>query len=256
MKYRKVIFVLYGGILFTLIAGFAYMQTNAGQQLKLSLRTDKDTYKFGEPVRFVFGLRNDSNSPISLLDAFGTGTGNLHVEISADGKKFVGFDNPQWGIVDCFCKTLIEPNKSVDASGQVLWVWAKQDVPAFRLTKPGDYYLRARYTAYVDGIQESKKIESEPIMITIEGSIGDDLEVWNKIKDKGDFAYFISEGDVQIPSYKPEQREEFLQEVNGIMTDHPNSFYSQSLRQSLERFRASEVKRQESLRKMQKQKPQ
>ena len=114
------------------------------------------------------------------------------------------------------------------------------------------YYLKV--WASIIKNEESTTIESEPIKITIEEPADEDLEVWNKIKNNGDFAYFIQEGDIRIPVYKMEERAKFQQEVEQILIDYPNSFYATSLRQSLDKFKANEAKRQELLQKIQKEK--
>ena len=93
--------------------------------------------------------------------------------------------------------------------------------------------------------------------ITITEPNGENLDVWNKIKDNGDIGYFLQEGDlIRGRYYTAEERAKFQQEVQQIISEHPNSFYAQSLRQSLDKFRASEAERQEYMKKLYKQKPQ
>lgn len=256
MEHRNRVLVLLATVFFTVIASFAYVQTVSDQPLRLSLRSDKVNYNLGEPIQFSFELSNEGKDTLILQDVFGTATGNLHLEISTNDRDFVGFDNPLWGRIDTVGETLIDPNRSFEALGKVLWVVSKDGDPGFRLTKPGDYFIRARYSVWLNGKQEPKNITSERIKITVDEPIGEDLEVWNKIRVNGNFAYFICEADVRIPGYKSEERTKFLQEVEQILTDYPNSFYSQSLRQSLDKFRASEAKKQEFLQRLQKQKPQ
>jgi hypothetical protein len=99
------------------------------------------------------------------------------------------------------------------------------------------------------------KVESEPIKIVINEPVGEDLEVWNKIKDNGNFAYFIQEDEIRIPSFKPDEREKFSKEFEQIINQYPNSLYTQSFRLSLDRFQAAEAKRQESMQKLKQKQP-
>jgi len=61
-----------------------------------------------------------------------------------------------------------------------------------------------------------KFVDSEPIAITVEEPIGEDLEVWNRIKNDGKFAFFI--------------------QVEDILQKYPRSIYAAPLRRSLEKF--------------------
>lgn len=179
----------------------------------------------------------------------------MHIESSRNGSDFIDSDHPRWGIVDIYAKTVLNPNESSKASGAILWQWLKQDVPGFKFSNPGIYYIKARYSILVEGENDRIVLESEPIKIKIEEPVGENLEVWNKIKDNGNFAYFIQEGDILIPSYKTKERKKFQQEIEQIINQYPNSFYAESLQQSLEKYQAAEAKRQESLQKIKQKQP-
>lgn len=122
------------------------------------------------------------------------------------------------------------------ASGSIFWRWIKQDVPATAFTEPGVYRIKARFNPIIKGEKNSGFIYSDPIQITLEKPVGEDLIVWDKIKENGDIAYFIQEGYPRIPEYKAEDRAAFLKMVEQIVIDHPNSFYAESLRRSLGKF--------------------
>jgi hypothetical protein len=247
--------------------GFATMQTSSIQKLRLNLDSTKKTYNLGEPTNFLFELKNVGNETVTILDQFGTGTGNLHLEISKDGQNFIGYGDPHWGSLDSSTEILLQPNIVFTASGSVLWSLLNQDTPKFRLTESGTYFVKANYTYVLKGENEEfsidKKtgevvrirIESQPIKIVIEEPKGEDLEVWSRIKDNGNFAYFLKVGEPFIPSYKPEERAKFQAEVEDILNKYPNSFYAEPLRNSLVKFKASEAKRCEMLEKMKAPKP-
>jgi len=88
-------------------------------------------------------------------------------------------------------------------------------------------------------------LESEPIRVIVNEPEGENLEVWNKIGDNENFAYFMQNNETLISNDKPEERAKFQAELNDVLQNYPNSFYAQSLRQSLDKFNANEAKRQE-----------
>jgi hypothetical protein len=264
MKYRKCVLSVSVVALICFLSLGAIQITSALSDFSLELKTDKDTYILGEPVTTKFILTNTSKADLSV-GCFGVSTGELQLFISKDGDKFLEY-NSNWGVVDAYCKNKIKSGDRIKTSDvKVLWnikpsvehlnKESAKEVQKGKLLL--DYAFRDEGTYYLKVIYNGK-LESEPVKITITEPEGKDLEVWNKIKDNGNFAYFIQEGDMLIPTYKPEERAKFQAEVEDILQKYPNSFYAQSLRQSLDKFKVSEVKRQEFIEKMksqQKQKP-
>ena len=251
MKYKKLFSITLCSLFVTSIASFASMQNRATPELILVVDSPKAVYKLGEPITFSFELNNKTSEAIALLDIFGTENGYLHINVSKDGKNFVGSDDPGWGILDMEGKTYIKPDENKIVSADILWNLSSRETAEFKFKETGVYFFKAYYTATVEGRNSPIKLESESIQITIEKPAGEDLEVWNKIKDNGDFAYFIQKGDFFIPSYKLEERETFQKEIEDIINQYPNSFYAQSLRQSLAKFEVNEERRKESMRKIQ-----
>jgi len=260
MKYKYIFLIVLGISIFSGATMLVTMQSNSSP-LKLIVKSNKETYKLGEIVHLSFELKNISSKDAFIGEVFGVGGGSLTVHVSKDSKNFPEY-SPGWGIVDFSPQaTLIKPNKSIATSASVLWhlkpnaldgesnevineVGKKKLLTTYAFPEPGNYFVKAIFR---------NNLESEPIQITIEKPQGEDLEVWNKIKDDGNFAYFIQINDFLIPSYKTEEREKFKQKVEKIINTYPNSFYAQSLRQSLEKFNANQAKRQEFLQKLEKQ---
>ena len=244
MKYRKLFLIAFGAVCFFGTASFVYLQTSSKSNLKLIVSFPKEIYKLGEPINPTFELRNEGGEPIVLWDKFGVETGFLRVLSIKDGKKIVGFGNSRWGVLDSLNKTFIQPNETKTATAGILWHNGSKGEPEFSLTEAGDYYFKIKYSAFLkEGGQHPTELESEQVKITVEEPQGEDLEVWNKIKDDGDFAYFIQEGEILIPDYKPKERAEFELKVENIINQYPNSFYVQSLNQSLEKFKTNDTKR-------------
>jgi hypothetical protein len=236
--------------------------------LQVKLVATKETYKLGESVYLNLQLNNNGKEKISLMNTFGVGAGYLDIYIANEKDESKKYNNPNWGTDDTFRGNLtLNLNETI--SEIIVLVW--NDKPKisdsmapevikratygkimsdYTFPESGIYYVKARYSVHLLNQSKPVLIESEPIKITIEEPKGEDLEVWNKIKDNGNFAYFIQEGDMLIPSYKPEERAKFQAEIERILADYPNSFYATSLSQSLARFRASEAKRLELMEKM------
>jgi len=233
--------------------------------VSLKISSDRTNYKLGEVVKLSIELKNESENNLVIHDVFGVGDGSVRVFISSDGKTYPEY-SPGWGQMDfASTNTIIKPNESIVSSADVLWhskpnaikgesdavvkeVAKKTLLTDYAFPEAGIYFIKATYTY-------NESLESEPIQITMTEPVGEDLEVWNKIKNRGEFAFFIQNDYFQI-DYKPEERAKFQKEIENILIDHPTSLYAESLRQSLEKFRASEAKRQDFLRNLQKQKPQ
>jgi hypothetical protein len=234
------------------------MQVKSSPKLRLSISFPKEIYKLGEPISPVFELANNGNDTITVWDSFNVASSSIQVLATQNDKtKPIEFGNSKWGTVDCICRIFIAPNQMVKSTTGILWYDDTKGLPAFRVTESGDYYFKIRYMAFLEegNPKNSINLESEPIKITIEEPKGEDLEVWNLIKNNGNFAYFIQEGNIPESIYQPEERAKFQAEVEQILTDYPNSFYATSLSQSLAKFKASEAKRCELMEKM-KPKPQ
>jgi hypothetical protein len=253
VKYRTSFLIVFGIICFLETASYAYVQVCSKPTLKLAVSFPKETYILGEPISPVFELTNLRNKTILTWDCFNVVCSSFQVSATKDNTvNAIGFGNSKWGTADCMCKTFIAPNQSAKSTAGILWYNGKEMKPEFRLTEAGDYYFKIRYTAFLEegNPKNSINLESEPIKITIEEPKGEDLDVWNKIKDNGNFAYFIQEGSIPESIYKAEDRAKFQTEVEQILTDYPNSFYAASLSQSLAKFKASEAKRLEFMEKM------
>jgi hypothetical protein len=246
---------------------------NSSKEVEVSLSSAKDSYRLGEIPYFDIILKNKGTEKLSFLNTFNVYSGGISIYISKGNKeRFIEYLNRSWGTDDGFYGNLtLNQNESKVQTTALLW----NDKPKIadtlapevikRATEGkintdyvfmdvGTYFVKVTYAIHFLNEKKPVVIESEPIKITITEPEGEDLDVWKRIKDDGNFAYFIQEGETLIPGYKTEERAKFLQEVEQILIDHPNSFYTESLRQSLEKFRASEAKRQGFLQKLQNQK--
>jgi hypothetical protein len=265
MKYKYTFLVVIALSTFLAVTSFAFMQDSSLNKLELTIETSKQSYQLGEPVDLIFALNNKSNQNIEIY-CFGTASGDLQVHISEGKGTFLEYD-AGWGTVDIICKNTLKPNDKIETSAKILWNHKIEEsnlissdvikraregkiVSYYAFSKAGTYFIKA--LALNVG---TTRVESKPIKIKIEEPDGENLEVWNKIKDNGDIAYFLHKGDFKIPSYKSEEREKLRQEIEQILIDHPNSFYAQAFKRSLEKFQVMEEERKACVEKMKAKEP-
>lgn len=262
MKSKRIYFLL---IVFTLVIS-AIAQINNKQNfsngnLNIKITSSKDSYSIGELVHFSLQIANISNSEV-FLKGIDVESHYAKIFISKNKTAYQEYKSPKPVIKSK--GTFLRSGEIAQSTSTILYnikpktVGLSYDAAKevsngkiltdYAFPEAGEYYIKA--VLYIPNKEGNKQIESEPVKITIEEPQGEDLEVWNKIKDSGDFAYFIQEGDMRILPYKPEERAKFQEEVEDILNKYSNSFYASSLRQSLDKFRASEAKRLEFQEKM------
>ena len=262
MKQNILVFLLVlSSIIVVGAVGLKRVKGDSQDELKLILEASKETYKLGEKLDFSFALSNIGEKDFQLWDVFSTGPGHLNLQCSTNGKDFSGCSDPSWGTSDFIvCEpTRIKPGETISTSTSILWNWKSQDIPTYRFLKSGTYYVKAVYIVSFqgkDGRIEKYELRSEPIKIDIEEPPGEDLEVWNKIKDDGNFAYLTQWNEIRIPSYKTQERAKFIQKVKEIINAHPHSFYARSLHANLEKFNVAEEKRKTMIEKLNSKPPQ
>lgn len=271
-----IIMVVAGFSIFCVFSQIAKMQDVDGQlKLELKLTPSETSLVVGETIKLDFEVINKTDGMVTFMNTLNPKSGYLNVFISKDSyRNFNQYLGAGWGKSDKISGNIsLKPNESVTNSAYIFWNGKPKisnsiapDVikraiegkimTDYAFPEAGDYYVKASYLIYLTTQAKPILVESEPIKITIEEPVGEDLEVWNKIKDNGNFAYFIQEGDILIPSYKTKEREKFHREVEQIINQYPNSFYAESLQQSLEKFQAEEAKRQEAMQKLKQKQPQ
>jgi hypothetical protein len=237
------------------------------QELELKLTSSKPIFNLGEIVYFDVEVVNKSPHDLSFLSTLNEGSGFLNIFISRDGNNFRKYSHSKWGIDDTFYGNVtLKPNGALRHTFPVFWN-KRPNVPAslaadvvkrasrekiltdYAFPEAGHYYIQATYSLQLTSQSTPITITSEPIELTVAKPVGDDLNVWNLIKDNGDIAYFIQEGETQVPFYKTEERKRFEENIEQILTKYPNSFYARSLRRSLTTFQANEAKRRELMEK-------
>jgi hypothetical protein len=240
----------------------AVKQSENSSTLKLRLYSDKPIYNQGEFVKLSFEVINETAKPIPLAYSPDVATGYLSVWIAFGEQRFNRYNNTSWGRMESGGITL-QPGQAYKSEATVLYN-SKPDISRLNVDSikksedgailsyyafpdVGNYSIKA---ILVMPDETRTKIESEPIQIIVNEPVGDDLSVWNMIKDSGEIAYFIQKGDFSTAN--DEEREKLAKEVEQIVVDYPSSALARQLSQNLEKFKANEARRKEMLQQVRK----
>jgi hypothetical protein len=266
MKHKKLIVLLSGGLLFSVFAGLILTRHIAGssQNLELQIRSARTSYKQGEVVNLAFALVNNGGKELIINDCFGTRSGVLGVWVAKNGEPFLKYRHPGWGTSDSDCRSVLKSGAKLETMTRLFWNWkpnleglnkdvakaAAEDriLTDYVFPEPGVYQLKAVNYVLVGDQTTPTRIESEPVQITVEEPLGEDAEVWKKIRDRGDIGYFIQEGEFK--TVKPEEREKLRQELAEISSRYANSTLAKQIARSLQWFGAKDAKRKSIQQKM------
>lgn len=229
--------------------------SKSGTNLNVKVNSAKQNYIQGEVINLNFEINNDSSLDIPLKGV-DVESGYLKIFVASADQKFKAYSNSAWGRE----KTkgiIIKVGQTVKSQAMILWNFSPVNrfsnlegfeeshvMTDYAFPKSGTYFIKA--VLYIPG-ETPNKIESEPIQVIIDEPVGDDLKVWNQIKDNGDIAYFLQQG--RTPTYQDEKAEKLLKEVKQIAEKYPNSNLAGQMKQKLEKFRKDEEKRKEMLEK-------
>ena len=229
----------------------AIKQAKNSSVLALKVNSEKQTYVLGELIKLNFELSNEGDKAVRVAYKPDVSTGYLKIWIAFDDREFNLYNNSSWGRMENRGLTL-QPGQHFKSQATIFWN-SKPQIPRsgegkiltdYAFSKAGIYFIKA--VASITG-DNPMKIESEPIQIVVNEPVGDDLKVWNQIKENGDIAYFIQQGET--PTYQDEKAEKLLKEIEQITGKYPNSDLAGQMKQKLEKFRIDEEKRKEMLEK-------
>lgn len=243
------------GLSFYFFSAYAQsISVDLSNSLKVNIKSPKSVYILGEVIPINVELRNEGSSDISL-NGTDAQSGYLKVLISNSPNDFKEYTNAAWGNKKQPRKTL-RAGQRVQSQATVLVNVvpevshlnedaAKREskgkiMTGYAFPKAGVYFIKT--VLHIPG-ENPIILESDSIQIMVNEPVGEDLEVWNKIKDRADIAYFLQESQSIAHNY--EEREKFAQEVEQIAKKHPTGTLASQINRSLEKFRASELKRKE-----------
>lgn len=224
-------------------------QRSSGVPIIVRVSSEKSEYLPGEIVKLRFEIANEGKESVDLPHKPHVGTGYLKVWISSDGEEYNVYNNSSWGLLEG-SGVSIRPGDKFVSDAAVLWNNKPQIsrpgegkiLTDYAFPRPGTYYIKAVASVPAAGYSgELQKVASTPIRIRITEPSGDDLKVWNLIKDEGDIAYFVQQSDT--PTYKDKKAERLLQEVERIVRSFPESSLGRQMKEKLDKFQTEDSKR-------------
>ncbi len=220
-----------------------YAQNKTGQEklLKLTVASSQGSYVMGELVELTASVKNIGKNKAVINKLLTIESGNLQIFIAGDDREFGSYLGPGWGIDERMIQYTLNPGESISDSDKILWNFApavthlnaraakqaqKGRVPtSYAFDKPGLYRIKLR---------DDKTFESNEIIVVIEEPTGDDLQIWQAIKDRPDLGFFIQKGSPQ--SYDPAEMTRVKKGIESLLEQHPNGKISNALRESLVSF--------------------
>jgi hypothetical protein len=216
------------------------------QSLSLQLKTDKEVYLPGEVISVRFLMTNESTVPLLLNRELTVSDGNLKVFIASDSERFREYIGPGWGTRDALPGEPIKllPSQSFETEATILWN-QKVDSPHlselyrktadkqrlntdYALSEPCKYYLKAvLYNA-----QTGTTVNLAPLSIIVEEPQGGDLQIWKQLKQDPNYGFFIQTGGL-LEHPKGPKTTKVANELDRLISKHPDSRYAQSIRRSL-----------------------
>lgn len=273
MKSKKNQYVALCGILILFACAcwtaVGYMQQFDAREpgLSLAAHTNKEVFVLGEPVavRFEFSNRGRSDRAIHRL---GVENGLLKVFIAREGGEFKRYWGYGWGTKRGKMINLAPGESHAYPEFKILYqgeidtrglsetaARSKTEgnvTTAYAFPEPGVYFVKG-VSVYTDEVPtlsknspvEINSIESEPVKIVITEPVGEDLEVWKRIKGNAEISLLMQDKEFNTASQS--KKETLTSEVEQIIQRHPNSVYAGYLGAGLEKFRANEAKRNKLL---------
>ncbi|HBR56860.1 MAG TPA: hypothetical protein DEA22_05235 [Blastocatellia bacterium] len=234
------------------IAGNEPLQDYA---IKLEINLEKPIYALGESVTLNIRIANTGDSPITLPNTPNVYAGYLNIWIARRGDEFRRYNSQSWGIRE-MPGIILKPDQPHQTKATLLWNGRPQIlnphsdiIPTdFAFPDAGVYFIKAVVTIPDrKSADDRTRIESQPIQITVSEPFGEDLEVWNQIKDSGEIASFIQRGSFLTSN--DEEEAKLVKNVRQLVERYPNSFLSNQMKQKLAGFHTMREKRKALLEK-------
>jgi hypothetical protein len=227
--------------------------------LEISIETVRPSYVLGEIVEFQVNVKNNSSRQI-IHRGLNLASGYLSLYVATEDGIYKKHNYYRRKDISGFLK----PETSYSFKESVLWngvpkyadmrLFPKDLVSTnYLFPKAGVYYLKLKLVIPQEG--GTSIVESDPITLVINKPIGEDAEIWNKLKDRSELGLFIQSGGGAIK--KQRKANDLLAEVENLISKHPTSIYVNKLKDSRLRFletkekiRQSEIEKQERERKL------
>jgi hypothetical protein len=187
--------------------------SNFDQDVTLQIESTKKSYKLGEVINLELSWINKSEK---LFKMPSVENGYLHIWIASSDQNFKEYKGSNWGNKDS--GKGVRAGDTFKTQITLLWNQRTPQNPTvmkdrlatdYVFSTSGVYFIKA--TASIWNNDEKNTVESEPIQIVVNEPVGDDLVIWNKIKDNGEFAYFMQENN--LLTAKTKEREKLQKDI-------------------------------------------
>lgn len=221
MNYKHLAFTILGAFGIFALMGLTAKSgnTSGSKSLELTIRAEKESFLPGEVVFLTLTVTNKGQEAIAVFDDLIPAHGYTKFLISNTSGEFKEYRHSKWGTRDAkVAPVSLKPNEKFSRPASILWnsqrkfdasvspeivkAETENKIPHdYAFPEPGIYYVKAVYSSYIVGNKQDRRIElvSDPIRIIIDEPVGEDLVVWNAVKDNGGVAYFLQEGNFSVP---------------------------------------------------------
>lgn len=279
---KTILTILLTGLLFGSIQTLAAAGSGLGEEfgmasnyeisangVSLSLNVSANQLQLGEILTVETVLKNNSSDPVFLYPAAMWCEGGnpiasimIAVQDDKDYRQYI----PEMRCISVdgvLVPDEIGSGKFRRRSETVLWnynisselkrlskeaanSYGERILSDYAFQKPGVYFVKA--TTIVVRNDRKIAVESDPVKVTVTEPKGDDLKVWDQVKNNGEFAHFLQLGTLTRSYKSPETQAELIREFESILTLYPNTIYSKPLQDGLTKYYADRSKREEEKR--------
>lgn len=250
-----------------LVGSIAFSKSGTSSEVELRLLVPGKAFTLGEIVPYEILLKNRGTSrvyvPADVIQ-------EIAIEVSTGStKQFKRYVGPGRDFsVDGVRPGLeILPQDSQKIRGTIFWnrtpdlshlnqdraseLVRERILENLVFTEAGEYWIKARMEVRQDSFQNDPgdaqparviSLESAPVKIVVNKLTGPDLEVWNRIRDNTDIAFFIQEGDLLVPAHKAEARSNLRREIEWIIDEYPKSTIVKQMKSNLRKLDLMEEK--------------
>jgi hypothetical protein len=213
--------------------------------ISVGVRPSKLRYTLGEVVEFDIEVENRGNSAVKIR-SIDVRSGFLQLFLAKNNQNFRKYSHSAW-IGGGQKRISLEPGQSLQSKGDIYWnskprtthlnklaaerIERERILSDYAFDEPGVYQIKA---VMILPEYNGLRIESTPIDIFIDYATGSDLEVWNRIRNNGDFAYFIQQGE--IPGSSQSRSNDFVTSLRSISSEFPESLLGKQIAESLSRY--------------------
>ncbi len=214
--------------------------------ISVSVNPSKPRYTIGEVVKFDINVENRGTSDVKIR-SIDVRSGYIQLFLAKNNLNFEKYSSSV--LVGGGQKRIIlEPGRSLHSKGDIFWNYKKGRIlNDYAFDEPGVYRLKA---VMILPDENGLRVESPPVDIVMEAATGSDLEVWNRIKNNADFAYFIQQGELR--GANKSSSDELLSSLRLLSSEYPESLLAKQITDSLSRYDQMLTRKAEFLRKIQK----